>query len=156
MKLLRKTLHRMRATGDFKVFRFKLLHVVGSEPQRKRQVLIHWSIHSVTYSFSDVLIQWSTYSVKYSFSEVLIHWSTHSVKYSISEVFVHWSTHSVKCSFSDLVIQWSTHSVKIKTREQEKIKQIYLDCSAFAIVFLRANHASATMLQMDGGNALQT
>ena len=62
--------HRMWATGDFKVFRFKVLHAA---PQRKR---------GSKYSFSEVLIQWITHSVKYSFSEVLIQWRTHSVKYS--------------------------------------------------------------------------
>ena len=41
MKLLRKKLHRMQATGDFKAFSFKLLQVAGSEPKRKREVLIH-------------------------------------------------------------------------------------------------------------------
>ena len=30
----------MRATGDFKVFRFKVLQFAGSEPQKKREVLI--------------------------------------------------------------------------------------------------------------------
>ena len=40
-EVIEKKLHRMRATGDFKVFIFKLPHVAGSEPQRKREVLIH-------------------------------------------------------------------------------------------------------------------
>ena len=38
----KKKLYRMRATGEFKVFRFKVLQVAWSEPQRKRggQLLI--------------------------------------------------------------------------------------------------------------------
>ena len=38
---MRKKLHWMRATGELKVFSFKLPHVAGSEPQREREVLIH-------------------------------------------------------------------------------------------------------------------
>ena len=41
-EVFEKKPHRMRATGDFEVFRFEVLHVAWSEPQRKRggQVLI--------------------------------------------------------------------------------------------------------------------
>ena len=46
----------MRATGDFKVFRFKVLHFAWSEAQRRRGA----STHSVKYSFSEVLIQLSS------------------------------------------------------------------------------------------------
>ena len=48
------------------------------------------------------------------------------------------STHSVKYSFSyapDCVSRMET-------------ERIYLDCSAFAMLFLRANHASAIVLHM--------
>ena len=54
---MEKEHHMMQATGDFKVLRFKVLHFAGSEPHRKREVLIQWSTHSVKYSFSEVLIQ---------------------------------------------------------------------------------------------------
>ena len=56
---IKKKLHRMRATGVFKLFRSKVLHVAWSEPQRKRgvQVLIQLSTHSVKYPFSEVLFQ---------------------------------------------------------------------------------------------------
>ena len=37
----------MRAIGELKVFRFKVMHVAGSEPQKKRKVLIQLSTHSV-------------------------------------------------------------------------------------------------------------
>ena len=46
VKLLKK-LHWMRATGDFKIFRFKVLQVAWSEPQR---------IRGGKYKFSEVLI----------------------------------------------------------------------------------------------------
>ena len=95
---------------DFKNFRFKVLHVAWSEPQRKRgeQVVHQWSTHSVKYWFSEVLIQWSYHSVKYSFSEVLIQLSTDSVKYPFSEILNQWSNQSVKYSFSEVLIQSSS------------------------------------------------
>ena len=91
VKLLKK-LHRMRATGDFKVFVSKccVLHVQCLKGNMRGNT------HSLKYSFSKVLIQWSTHSVKNLFSEVLIQWSYHSVKYSFSEVLFQRSTHSVK------------------------------------------------------------
>ena len=42
-------INRMRSTRDFKVFRFKVLHVAWSE--------LMVSTYSVKYSFSEVLIQ---------------------------------------------------------------------------------------------------
>ena len=81
-------------------YRFNVLHVAGSEPQRKREVLVQWSTHLMKYTLSEVVIKWSTHSVKYSFSEILIQWTTHSVNYSFSQLLIQWSTHSVKYSFS--------------------------------------------------------
>ena len=58
------------------IFRFKVLHVAWSEPQRKREgqllILIQWSTHSVKHLFNELLIQWSTHSVKLLLSIVLI------------------------------------------------------------------------------------
>ena len=101
-----KKLHRMRATGDFKVFFFvsKCCMLHGQSLRRNvkylfSELLIHWSTHSVEYSFNEVLIQWSTHS----FSEVLmLQWSTHTVKYSFSEFLIQSSTHSVKNSLSEV------------------------------------------------------
>ena len=36
-----KKVHRLLATGDFKVFLFKVLRVVWSEPQKKRGGQVH-------------------------------------------------------------------------------------------------------------------
>ena len=129
-----KKLHRMWTTGDLK--KIKVLHVAWSERLRKRdgQVLIQLSTHWVKCSFSEVFIQWSTHSVKCSFS-----------KYPFSEVLIQRNNLPVKYSFS-----YDRNCVSRK-----KIKEIYFDCSAFAIVFLRANHASATVLHMEGDNAPQ-
>ena len=58
-----------------------------------------------------------------------------------------WSEPQLEYSFSGVLIQWSIHLVKLETVwVWRKKKKIYLDCSAFAMVFLRANHAGATVL----------
>ena len=83
-------------------------------------------------NFTVLHVAWSGTQWRHG-RKVLIEWSTHSVKYSFGKVLNQRSTHSVKYSFSLALdcVSW------------KKIEQIYLDCSGFAMVFLRPKYRAA-------------